>query len=262
MTNRQTEVITAVVDALWQAESVLFITGAGVSAESGIPTYRGMGGLYNVGTTDEGFPIEEILSSHMLRANPALCWKYLAQIGSAVQGAQHNRAHEVIAEMESQFDRLWVLTQNIDGFHRAAGSKNLIEVHGNMHSLSCMGCGHKVLVDEFHTLEIPPRCPRCPALLRPDVVLFGELIDGPGIENLHTELDRGFDIVFSVGTTSLFPYIQAPLYMAQASGKTTVEINLSQTDVSPMVNYRIQAPAAETLQAIWSEYVARKSRSK
>ncbi len=260
MNNAQTEVITAVVGALLQAESVLFITGAGVSAESGIPTYRGIGGLYNVGTTDEGFAIEEILSSYMLRENPALCWKYLAQIGLAVQGAKHNRAHEVMAEMENHFDRLWVLTQNVDGFHRAAGSKKLIEAHGNMHSLSCMGCGQKVLVDEFQTLEIPPKCPRCPALLRPDVVLFGELIDGPGIENLQTELDRGFDIVFSVGTTSVFPYIQAPLFMAQAAGKTTVEINPSQTEVSPMVDYRLQAPAAEALQAIWREYLTRKSR--
>ncbi len=260
MNNRQTEVITAVVDELLQAQSVLFITGAGVSAESGIPTYRGIGGLYNAGTTDEGLAIEEILSSYMLRENPALCWKYLAQIGLAVQGAKHNRAHEVMAEMESHFDRLWVLTQNVDGFHRAAGSKKLVEAHGSMHSLSCMGCKHRVLVDEFKTLEIPPKCPRCPALLRPDVVLFGELIEGPGIENLQTELDRGFDIVFSVGTTSVFPYIQAPLYMAQAAGNATVEINPSQTDVSHMVDYRIQAPAVEALQAIWSEYVARKNR--
>ncbi len=190
MIKDQTEAISAVVDALLQSQSVLFITGAGVSAESGIPTYRGIGGLYNAGTTDEGFAIEEILSSYMLRGNPALCWKYLAQIGLAVQGAQHNRAHEIMAEMERHFDRLWVLTQNIDGFHRAAGSKNLIEVHGNLNSLSCMGCEHKVRVEEFQGLAIPPKCPRCTALLRPDVVLFGELIDGPGIEHLQTESAR------------------------------------------------------------------------
>ncbi len=259
MVKAQAEAINAVVDALLQSQSVLFITGAGVSAESGIPTYRGIGGLYNAGTTDEGFAIEEILSSYMLRANPALCWKYLAQIGLAVQGAQHNRAHEIMAEMEHHFDRLWVLTQNIDGFHRAAGSKNLIEVHGNLNSLSCMRCDRKVRVEEFQELEIPPKCPRCTALLRPDVVLFGELIDGPGIEHLQTELERGFDIVLSVGTTSVFPYIQAPLYMAQSAGKTTVEINPSQTEVSHMVDFRIQAPAAEALQAIWSEFTARQA---
>ena len=132
--------IDALVRILKKARSILFITGAGVSAESGIPTYRGIGGLYNVDTTEDGVAIEEALSASMLAKNPALTWKYLAQIGLAVQGARHNRAHEVIAEMESRFLRVWTLTQNVDGFHLAAGAKNVIEAHGNMHSLSCTRC--------------------------------------------------------------------------------------------------------------------------
>lgn len=248
--------VEALVRILQKSRSLLFITGAGISAESGIPTYRGIGGLYNVDTTEDGVAIEEALSASMLSENPALTWKYLAQIGLAVQGARHNRAHEVIAEMEQRFLRVWTLTQNVDGFHRSAGSKNLIEAHGNMHSLSCTQCKCQVSLDEFETLEIPPKCPDCGALVRPDVVLFGELIDDPGIQILQAELEKGFDIVFSVGTTSVFPYIQAPIYMAKSAGKVTVEINPSQTSVSHVVDYRLALPAGVALDEIWKRYQA------
>ena len=251
--------IGALVRILRKSRSVLFITGAGVSAESGIPTYRGIGGLYNVDTTEDGVAIEEAMSASMLAENPALTWKYLAQIGLAVQGARHNRAHEVIAEMEKSFHRVWTLTQKVDGFHRSAGSKNLIEAHGNMHSLSCTKCKYNVSIDEFAGIEIPPKCPRCGALVRPDVVLFGELIDGPGVEHLQAELEKGFDIVFSVGTTSVFPYIQAPIYMAKSAGNVTVEINPCETTVSHVVDYRLAMPAGAALDAIWKRYQASKN---
>lgn len=246
--------IDALVRILLKSRSILFITGAGISAESGIPTYRGIGGLYNVDATEDGVAIEEALSASMLSDNPALTWKYLAQIGMAVQGARHNRAHVVLAAMESRFHRVWTLTQNVDGFHRSAGSKNLIEAHGNMHSLSCTKCEHKNSLDECETIAIPPKCPRCGALLRPDVVLFGELIDRRGAVHLQNELEKGFDIVFSIGTTSVFPYIQAPVYMAKSAGNVTVEINPSETTISHVVDYRLAMPAGAALEEIWARY--------
>ncbi len=252
--------IDSVVEALLGAKSVLFITGAGVSAESGIPTYRGIGGLYNLDTTDDGVPIEVALSGAMLAKNPALTWKYLAQIGMAVQGAAPNAAHHVIASMESHFERLWVLTQNVDGFHHAAGSKNLIEVHGNMHSLSCTRCDYHVNLEHFNALNIPPSCPECDSLVRPDVILFGELLNAAGIEIMSRELETGFDIVFSVGTTSVFPYIRAPIYMANSRGKMTVELNPSETSVSQDVTHRIGLPAGAALSEIWNKYLASASR--
>lgn len=246
--------IDAIVNALRNCRSILFITGAGVSADSGVPTYRGIGGLYNVETTDEGYAIEVALSASMLARNPALTWKYLAQIGNAAQGARHNRAHEVIAEMESRFPRVWVLTQNVDGFHKSAGSQNLIEAHGNMHSLSCTKCDYAVTVSEYHGMEIPPKCPRCSALVRPDVVLFGELLKGAGVDQMQAELLKGFDIVFSVGTTSVFPYIQAPVELAHSNGNVTVEINPSETEVSHLIDYRLAMGAAKALDEIWRRY--------
>jgi NAD-dependent deacetylase len=248
--------IDALVRILRKSRSVLFITGAGVSAESGIPTYRGIGGLYDVDTTEDGVEIEEALSASMLRKNPALTWKYLAQIGRAVQGARHNRAHEVIAAMEKSFHRVWTLTQNVDGFHRSAGSKNLIEVHGNMHSLSCTKCKYNESIDEFGGIEIPPKCPRCGALVRPDVVLFGEPIDGPSIEHLQSELEKGFDVVFSIGTTSVFPYIQAPIYSAKSAGNVAVEINPGESTISHMVDYRLAMRAGTALEEIWKRLQA------
>ncbi len=246
----------AVVRILRKSRSLLFITGAGISAESGIPTYRGVGGLYNVDTTEDGVAIEEALSASMLATNPSLTWKYLAQIGLAVQGARHNRAHEVIAAMENCFHRVWTLTQNVDGFHRSAGSKNLIEAHGNMHSLSCTRCQYKEMVDDFDGIEIPPLCPNCGALVRPDVVLFGEVIKGPGVEHMQAELEKGFDVVFSIGTTSTFPYIQSPIYMAKSAGNVTIEINPSETAVSHLVDYRLAMPAGTALSEIWKRFQA------
>lgn len=250
----ETEIIDTIVRILIRSESVLFITGAGVSAESGIPTYRGIGGLYNVDTTDDGYPIEECLSATMLAENPALTWKYLAQIGNAVKGARHNRAHEVIAAMEAYFPRVWTLTQNVDGFHRAAGSRNLIEAHGNMHSLSCTNCSFSGTTDDFDFAELPPKCPLCQAMVRPDVVLFGELIDGPGVDHMERELSRGFDVIISVGTTSVFPYIQAPVYQASRTGAVTIEINPGETAVSHLAEYRLAMPAAVALDEIWTRY--------
>lgn len=114
------ESVAQVAELLRKCDDLLFITGAGISAESGLPTYRGVGGLYDVDTTTEGFSIEEILSGEMLRESPQLTWKYLMQIGSACRGATFNRAHQVLAEMEERFDRVCIVTQNVDGFHSAA----------------------------------------------------------------------------------------------------------------------------------------------
>jgi NAD-dependent deacetylase len=254
---QQSRTIDSIVRILKKSRSILFITGAGISADSGIPTYRGIGGLYNVDTTEEGYEIEEALSGVMLAENPALTWKYLAQIGLAAQGAKHNRAHEVIAEMESKFPRVWTLTQNVDGFHRTAGCKNLIEAHGNMHSLSCTRCSYKVVTEEYEGLDIPPKCPKCAALIRPDVVLFGELLSGAGIDQMMHQLELGFDVVFSIGTSAVFPYIQAPVELAKKAGNPTIEINPSETILSPIVDYRLAMGAADALEEIWERFLAK-----
>ena len=236
---------------------ILFITGAGLSADSGLPTYRGIGGLYEREMTEEGVPIEEALSGAMFRKRPDLSWKYLAEIGRVAMAAEPNRGHHVIAEMESHFKAVIILTQNIDGYHRKAGSKNVIDIHGDMHRLICTRCSFACSTDDFEQMEIPPHCPTCGAFLRPDVVLFGEMLDAEKLDRLNTELTTGFDFVFSVGTSSLFPYIAFPVVQAHQLGWTTVEINPDVTQVSHLADYRLQSGAAETLDAIWMTYQSR-----
>jgi len=254
VSNSDSRLIDRVVEFLASSRSLLFITGAGISADSGLPTYRGIGGLYDVEVTEEGFPIEEVLSGHMMQIRPELTWKYLAEIGRAALAARFNRGHEVIAEMEAHFDRVWTLTQNVDGFHRQAGSKNVIDVHGDMHQLYCTACEFRRTVREFSELSMPPRCPECEAILRPDVVLFGEMLPAEKVERLYRELAFGFDVVFSVGTSSVFPYIAEPVHRASRLGVPTVEINPGTSDVSDLVDVKLAMGAAKALDAIWRRY--------
>ena len=248
--------INDIVELLRSAKSLLFVTGAGLSADSGLPTYRGIGGLYNDDDAESGLPIEELLSGRQFRADPARTWKYLAEIGKAGRGKTPNRGHQVIAEMERHFPRVWVLTQNVDGFHRMAGSRNVIDIHGDLHSLRCTACDHHAPAGDYTVMELPPTCERCAAVLRPNVVLFGESLPSGAVADLQREMRTGFDVVFSVGTTSVFPYIAGPVLDAHHRRKASVEINPGDTDVSEFVTVKLPMKAAVALHAIWAAYQA------
>lgn len=237
-------------ELLKKADSALFITGAGISAESGLPTYRGIGGLYNDEHPEEGLPIEVILSGEMMKTRPELCWRYIYKIEEACRDAQFNQAHQVLADWEVRLPRLWVLTQNVDGLHHQAGTQNLIDIHGDVHQLLCTACDYTEQVDDYSSLEIPPKCPKCSRLVRPDVVLFGEILPSAKLSKLQMELNRGFDLVFTIGTTSVFPYISMPVQQAAMMGIPTVEINPGETEVSSKVKYTFRHQAGMVLNAI------------
>jgi NAD-dependent deacetylase len=234
------------------ARRVLFITGAGISADSGLPTYRGIGGLYSGGVTEDGMAIEEALSGEVFSMRPEVTWKYLRQIEAACRDASYNRAHEVIAWLERGSREVWVLTQNVDGFHRKAGSRHVIDIHGDVHDIRCTRCDFTERVEDFSGLEPTPRCARCGAVLRPNVVLFGELLPVDKLELLRQELSLGFDLVVSVGTTSVFPYIAGPVIEAARRGTPTVEINPGRTEVSHVVTVRLTMGAAAACDALWA----------
>ncbi len=239
---------------LVEAQSVLFVTGAGVSADSGLPTYRGVGGLYDDVPTPDGMPIEQALSGEMLARDPKLVWKYMLQVARAVEGAAPNRAHEVIAEVERAKPRVWTLTQNVDGFHRRAGSRNLIDIHGDLSQMTCTRCPHRYRIESVDDLGpyLPPFCNQCGADIRPEVVLFGEFLLEEKVQRLREQLERGFDLIFTIGTTSVFAYISGPILQSRVRGTRTVEINPDQTEVSDIVDLRITGRAATTLDAIWT----------
>jgi NAD-dependent deacetylase len=241
----------AVARLIADAARILVITGAGISADSGLPTYRGIGGLYHERLTDDGLTIEEALSGEMMQTHPEIAWKYIAEIERNCRGAEPNIAHRIIAALEHERPGLWVLTQNVDGLHRAAGSRNLIEIHGTVHRLRCTECSHTRRVPDYSGLQIPPACPQCGGLLRPDVVLFGELLPDAALRQLETLYDDGVDLVMSVGTTSAFPYISGPVWWAQQAGVPSVEINPGDTEVSRLVTHRLRRRAAEAMPELW-----------
>lgn len=243
-------VLDAVADQLRGARSALFITGAGISADSGLPTYRGVGGLYEGVDTDEGLSIEEALSGEVFAIRPDITWKYLVQIEQNCRGAQPNAAHRAIACLENHLDRVMVFTQNVDGLHRQAGSREVIEIHGNLQVLMCTSCSHEEAAPDFGGREVPPLCPTCGAVLRPKVVLFGETLPEEALDNFIEALEDGFDIVFSIGTSSIFPYITQPVVFAAGNGIPTVEINPARTQLSEIVDYYLPLGAAEAMTAI------------
>lgn len=254
----QEAALQAVCEQLRRARRVLFITGAGVSADSGLPTYRGIGGLYEERLTDDDVPIEVALSGEMFREEPRLTWKYIFQIERACRGASYNDAHRVICEMESAFD-VCVLTQNVDGFHRRAGSRHVIEIHGDIHQLLCEHCRFTRRVTDYLDLNLPPRCPECESILRPRVVLFNEALPQHAVMDWYAAQGRGFDLVFSVGTGSVFPYIAAPVVEAIRAGVPTIEINPGDSEVSSLVDHRLRRGAAGCLRELWERYQAGQS---
>ena len=246
-----TQTIDDIARLIEDARRILFITGAGLSADSGLPTYRGIGGLYDSRHTDDGIPIEAALSGDMLRLRPEVTWKYLLQVESACRGAGFNLAHRIIAEMEKIKPETWVLTQNIDCFHRAAGSRQLIEIHGRVDQLLCTHCHYQEQVTDYSHLTLPPQCPRCHQPIRPNVVLFGEMLPNQALQVMHRELLKGFDLVFSVGTTSVFPYIAQPVLDVRRWGGKAIEINPGLTEVSGFVHYKLPLRATVALSRIW-----------
>jgi len=248
------DIIAEVAQLLKKSENILFVTGAGISADSGLPTYRGIGGLYNETTTEDGVPIETALAGEMLETNPEVTWKYLSQIEKNCRQATFNEGHRIMAEMENHFSRVWVLTQNIDGFHHQAGSHHVIEIHGNFRKIFCPHCSWRTTINDFSEITIPPLCPQCQRIVRPDVVFFGEMLPEHPVQTLISELQKGFDLYVWIGTTCVFPYIQQPIFEAQALGKPTVEINPGQTEISSLVDFKISLGAAEALSRIWNAY--------
>jgi NAD-dependent deacetylase len=258
MDPQQRALVDAVAEQLAPLENLLFITGAGISVDSGLPTYRGVGGLYDGVDTEEGLPIEVVLSGPYFSEHPERSWKYLRQIGDACSGAKPNAAHLRIAELERARSRVVTLTQNVDGLHVAAGSQNVIAIHGDANALRCTACDWATRVGDYAELkqmfagQDVPRCPECDVVVRPAVVLFEEMLPAAALDRLQTELQQGFDAVISIGTSALFPYIVAPVIEARRLCKLTIEINPGVTEISELVDFHLRLGAAEAMDALAS----------
>jgi NAD-dependent deacetylase len=150
--------------------------------------------------------------------------------------------------MERRLDRFVLLTQNVDGLHGAAGSRNVIAIHGDLFRLRCTACAAPARVgrEEIAALDRAPRCAACGGVIRPEVVLFGEMLPAPAVARLHEEfIERPPDLVLAVGTTALFPYIRYPVLEARRCGRLTVEVNVERTELSSVVGWFLEGRASE-----------------
>jgi NAD-dependent deacetylase len=154
------------------------------------------------------------------------------------RGAQPNVAHEALAGWEENGMHICVLTQNVDGLHERAGSKGVIPIHGTLRNILCTACMATQEVENYEGLSPLPLCDHCNGILRPQVVLFGEALPQREVSRLYREMALGFDGVISIGTSSVFPYIAAPMRYAREWGALAVEVNPEITEVSPYADLR------------------------
>ena len=249
------ELLDAVGVLLSQARSALFITGPGVSHDSGLSHYRGISGLRRK-KPEDGKVFEAALSIEMLRRKPELTWKYLLRMEEQIRTAVPNRTHEVLVKLEREIKRTSIMTINIDRLHQRAGSRNVIEMHGALFDLLCSTCEISTRHTTFDALDIPPLCKTCGHVLRPDMPLFGEALPVDPFTRLQQELDEGFDIVFAIGVPTMFPYLARPVLLARAAGIPTVEIGPQSSEISEVVDFRFKATTESVMGAVWDVYKA------
>jgi NAD-dependent deacetylase len=223
---------------------VAVLTGAGISAESGVPTFRGEGGLWR------NYRPEQLATPVAFHSDPATVWEWYTWRRELIGACVPNRAHETLAEMEAALVNFTLITQNVDGLHQAAGSRNVLELHGNIWRTRCTGCGR---VAEDHRIplpEIPPRCSGCGELLRPDVVWFGESLPPDALEAAWAAASR-CGLMLVIGTSAIVqPAASLPL-VALRNGAHLVEVNPAETPLSAHAHDVLRGPAAELLPGWW-----------
>ncbi|CDI02291.1 NAD-dependent deacetylase [Candidatus Competibacter denitrificans Run_A_D11] len=240
---REVPIPSELVNRLRHARQVAVLTGAGVSAESGVPTFReAQTGLW------AQYDPQELATPEAFRRNPKLVWEWYAWRQERIRQAEPHAGHRALVTMEQQIPEFSLITQNVDGLHRRAGSHQLVELHGNIFRAKCFSEDRPV-ENWSDDGEIPPRCPRCGGLLRPDVVWFGEALPAAA---LHTaqHAARTTEIFFSIGTSTLvYPAADLP-FVALGLGATVVEINPQPTPLSPHVTFSLTGAAGEILPAL------------
>ncbi|HEX9614007.1 MAG TPA: NAD-dependent deacylase [Bacteroidota bacterium] len=226
--------------ALRKAQSVAVLTGAGVSAESGVPTFRGSEGLWSK------FKPEELARFDSFIKNPDLVWEWYSYRKKVIREVQPNQGHLVLARMQELYPDFTLITQNVDNLHTRAGSRNVVELHGNITRSYCIKCGLQAGEKAQEEFVKAPRCEACGGLLRPDVVWFGELLPEGVFEKAMEAAGRA-DVFLTVGTSGVvYPAASIPL-AAREAGAYTVEINPEYTDISPRMHETLIGPSGEIL---------------
>ncbi len=233
----------AMAERISQSKCMVALTGAGISVESGIPDFRGSDGLWSRYDPIEFGYIESF------RADPAKVWKMLVELDEMLLSANPNPAHLALAEMERQGFLKAIITQNVDSLHQRAGSKTVVEFHGNNRNLRCDSCGKRFQRESVSFQSLPPLC-SCGSALRPDLVFFGEVIPSDAYREAMLMMER-CDFLLIVGTSaSVSPASHLPR-SAKQHGAYLLEINPKPSELSyHLADYRIAEPAGIALPAI------------
>ncbi|MCB1172260.1 MAG: NAD-dependent deacylase [Leptospiraceae bacterium] len=226
--------------AVAAAKQVAVITGAGVSKESGIPTFRGKEGYWK-----ENRP-EDLATPAAFAANPKLVHEWYSHRRTVCHQAEPNAAHRAIAALEKQKAQFLLITQNVDGLHKRAGSRRLVEVHGNIFRGRCTACSYTVDVNLEPEPAIALQCPACAANVRPDIVWFGESYHPADLQTCYQFLHHT-DLVIVSGTSGV---VQIPLHLTQVArerGARVIDVNPDNTAVSELADWHLAGPAGEIL---------------
>ncbi len=237
--------ITAIAEAaarLRDAQRVLVLTGAGISAESGVPTFRGPDGLWRRHRP------EDLATAEAFERAPGLVWEWYAWRRETIAPLVPNAAHRALVALESRVPEYLLATKNVDGLHAAAGSRRMVELHGTLWRLQCTACAHAAEDRRVPLPEVPPRC-GCGGLLRPGVVWFGEALPEHAVAQAF-EAARGAEIVLVVGTSSLVYPAAALPQVARAEGAFVVEVNPEATPLTPRVQVSLRGTAAALVPAL------------
>jgi len=227
-------------EILGPAKRVAVLTGAGISAESGVPTFRGADGLWR------RFRAEDLATPEAFARDPKLVWEWYDWRRGRIAAVEPNPGHATLARWERRFAAFTLITQNVDGLHARAGSKNLLELHGNIWKTRCTAEG--AVSDQFEVplSSLPPLCPTCGALLRPHIVWFGESLDPAVIGRAFAE-SGACDVMLVVGTSALVHPAASLPYHAASSGAKLIEINPEATPLTPEASVSLRGRSGEIL---------------
>jgi NAD-dependent deacetylase len=231
------------IEVVRMSHRVVVLTGAGVSQESGLRTFRdAQTGLW------AQYKPTELASPEAFARDPKLVWDWYAWRREAVKAVRPNAGHYALVEMEKRVPQFTLITQNVDNLHRMAGSQNVLELHGNIQRVRCAECYSFTEVWDDDTEEVP-RCKVCGGLLRPDVVWFGESLPRDQLE-AAVEAARASDVFFSIGTSGVVQPAASLAFAAHNRGAVVVEINAEPTPLTPKTNYFLQGKSGEILPAL------------
>lgn len=230
-------------EILRPARRVMAFTGAGVSAESGVPTFRGAGGLW------EGHPVEEVATPEAFRADPVTVWRFYEERRRRVATVRPNPAHAVLASWEDRFPSYTLATQNVDGLHRAAGARRVLELHGSLWGVRCGVCGQEREDPTVPLPKLPPACPSCGGMERPAVVWFGEALPAAVIAAAQAAAEA-CEVLIVVGTSAVVYPAAGLVEIAAARGARVIEVNPAASALSHLADVTLRGPAGALLPAV------------